>query len=509
MSISDKRTGSILLIEGLDVSKPAEYISDSASSNVQNFEVKESLLSKRIGSSVVGAVIGGTEKEIMTARQFVREGVAYNVRFGLDKAEYYTGTTWSDISGTTWTAEVTDVHCTAVPLLSGKEILCITNGIDPIHKWTATGNTSELGGTPPRAKYIQEYKTYLVCANITGGTDISQRVQWSDTADPETWTGGNSGSVDLIEDGGEITGLNLYGNYVCVHKESSIYLGYLVSSSAIFQFDRRATGVGTVANNSIVNLPTGEQIFLAKDGLRIFNGITAPLIEAPINDEIRSSLNSQYANRAYGVLVREKDEVWIGIPIGSQERGETIYKFNYNTRALYRDTRANCSFIWRGSSTGGLSWDEIDVYWDDYDYRWDDVSFITDSDQINFAYSTGYVTKQINTSLDDNGTTIDAIWDSKDYQDSQDRLARWKRMQLWASGGTVSCYYSIDEGATWTEMTGSPYTLSSTMPSHESPINLYFDTVSSKLRVRFRNQNSEPLKIKQFIIEYSPREYRR
>ena len=54
-----------------------------------------------------------------------------------------------------------------------------------------------------------------------------------------TWTGGNSGSVDLVEDGNEITGLNVFGQYVCVHKETAIYLGFLTGTSAIFQFDRR------------------------------------------------------------------------------------------------------------------------------------------------------------------------------------------------------------------------------------------------------------------------------
>jgi len=115
----------------------------------------------------------------------------------------------------------------------------------------------------------------------------------------------------------------------CVHKPSSIYIGHLVSGSAIFQFDRRATGVGTIANNTIVNIPTGEQIFLSKDGLRIFNGITAPLIPAPINDELRRGINPEKIHKAYGILVREKDEVWIGIPIGDLEYGYNIYKYNY------------------------------------------------------------------------------------------------------------------------------------------------------------------------------------
>jgi hypothetical protein len=168
----------------------------------------------------------------MGGREFVCEGVKYNIRVGLDKIEKYNDvtTSWDDITvdKTDLTGTTTDLVSTALPLLSGESIICITNGKDAIVKWNATGLCEVLGGTPPVAKFIQEYKTYLVCANIQGGVDISQRVQWSDTADPEEWSGGNSGAVDLIEDGGDITGLSLFGDYLCVHKQNSIYLGYLL-----------------------------------------------------------------------------------------------------------------------------------------------------------------------------------------------------------------------------------------------------------------------------------------
>jgi len=511
MAITNQKTGSVLQVAGLDISKPAEYISDQACSQCQNVEVIESLLSKRVGESQLGAVIRGTGIEIMGGRQFTREDVNYNVRVGLDKIEVWdaANTEWDDITGSDLTGANTDLVDTAVPLLTGKSILCITNGKDAIRKYIASGNTADLGGTPPVADFIQEYKTYLVCANIGGGTDIAQRVQWSDTADPETWTGGNSGAVDLVDDGGGITGLNLFGNYLSVHKDKSIYLGYLVSSSAIFKFDRKATGVGTVANGSIVNIPTGEQIFLSKDGLRLFNGNTAPLIEAPINDEIRRSLNKTQANRAWGMLVLDKDEVWIGIPVGDYEVGSTIYKFNYAKRVLYKDYRENITVMWKGDSTSGLSWDDIDIAWDDYDYRWDDTAFGSDAEQLNLGYTTGEVTKSDVTTYQDKGVSYDSFWDSKDFEHAQGIISRWKRMEFWAMGGSCRILYSVDAGATWVEMPDSSFTLAGSMPSDESPLIAYFDVVSSKIRIRFQNTSNESFKLKQFVLEYTPREMRR
>ena len=512
MSRTDQKNGSILLNKGINVSIPAEYIDDSSLRNSINFEISRNVIRKRDGSTELGDASTGSDTQIMCGRLFNREGTVYNVRVGLDKVDRYNTTTgaWVTISGADLTATSDDLHCTAVPLLSGKRILCITNGIDDIQKWTGTGSATTLGGTPPKCKFIKEYKTYLVCANITGGTDISQRVQWSDTADPETWAGGNAGAVDLVEDGEDITGLNVFGDYLAVHKKSSIYLGSLVSSTDIFRFVRKSTGAGAIANNSIQNLPTGHQIFLSSDGIRLFNGVTASLIPSPINDEVRDELNPKYAYAAWSVLVKEKDEVWIGIPVGSQTVGDTVYKFNYVNGTLYKDERENASAAWLASSSATKSWDDFTSTWDEETNRWNERSLAEESEQINIGYTDGSVLIVDPTTNNDDSNAISAYFVTKDFQDSQQVISRWKSMELWAKGGSVEVQYSTDGGNTWNSISNSPLTLDSEYPSYDSPDMLYFDTVSSKIRFKFINTNvDEALTIKQFIINYSPREYRR
>lgn len=507
MPITLQRKGSLLLQEGIDVSKPAEYILDSASPNTQNFYIDRGLLTKRAGTTAQGSSMSNTH---MFGIQLEREGTIYNVRVGLTKIQHYTSGSWSNIGHADFTGDSDDLFDIAIPLLSGKQILAITNGIDNIRKWTGSGNTADLGGSPPKAKFIQEYQTYLVVANITGGTDIDTRVQWSDTASPETWSGGNSGSKDLVEDGGAITGLNIFSNYLCIHKAQSIYLGYLVSSSAIFRFERKATGVGTCANGSIVNLPTGEQIFLATDGLRIFNGITANGVDSPINDEIRDGLNATYRHKAWGVLVKEYDEVWIGVPIGSQTVGETVYKFNYVTRRLYKDTRTNCNFSWRATQADAITWDAAVGTWDDAVDRWDDTQLTSGSTLIYLGNTDGSTTYVNLLATADNSTAVDCFWETKDFEDDQKRVCRWQELQIWARGTALTVDYSTDEGETWATVSNSPFTLDSEFPTDDSPIIAYFDVWSSKIRFRFRNNASTgTLVIKQFIVGYKLREFRR
>jgi hypothetical protein len=512
MALREKNQGSILLIKGLNVALPSEYIDDSEARECENFEISRGVIAKRDGTVQLGGVITGTEVEIMGGREFTREDIRYNVRIGLDRIERLNVTTglWVNITGTDLTGSTTDLISTAVPLLAGQRLLCISNGIDNIRKWTASGNTADLGGSPPKAKFIQEYKTYLVCANITGGVDISQRVQWSDTADPETWSSGNAGAVDLIEDGDDITGLSLFGDNVCVHKDRSIYLGYLISSTLVFRFDRKATGVGTIANGSIQNLPSGEQIFLAKDGLYLFNGVNCRSVSQNINEEIRDSINAQYASKAWSIIVREKKEVWIGIPLGSQTSGETVYKYNYETGIILKDTRTAVNAAWKGASSAGLTWDEMVGSWDSNTNRWDDTSLTAGADTINVSDINGYTYKVSSTTKNDDGVAVNAKWVTKDFQDSQQKMGRYIKLEMWAKGTSIKVEYSTDKGETWDEMIDSPFMLSDEYPDIDSPDIFYFDVVCSNVRFRFSNGNlDESLSIKQFIISYMQREFRK
>ncbi len=511
MARTATRKGSLLFLDGIDKSLPNEYISDQSVTNSENFVIRKGVLVKRSGSTELGST---QSEEILGGRELVREGTRYNVRIGLDEIRNYnTGTTtWDDVTGTDLTGTTDDNIDTAVPMLSSKRILCLTNGIDNIRKWTGTGNTADLGGTPPVAKFIQEYKSYLFTANVAGGTDVAQRVQWSSDADPENWSTGNSGSKDLDEDGGDITGLNIFGNYICVHKEASIYLGYLVNTSAIVRFDRKPTGRGTIANNTITNLPSeaGGQAFLASDGIAVFNGVSAQLIDDKVNDEIRTGLNPEYQHKAWSVLVKEKDEVWFGIPIGSETTGDTVYKFNYKRGTVLKDTRSNATAAWRALASSSLTWDDLTGTWDENPNNWNDGSLITEFPQVNISDNTGKTVIVDDTVNDDDGSAVVAFIDTKDFEaDIKGQLANWLEVELWAKGNTVECFYSIDGGTTWTEFDQSSLTLDNDYPSDDDPKILYLDVVSSKLRLRFRNQASgETVSVKQFTVGYAPRELR-
>ena len=277
--------------KGLVVDRPAEYVDERSAYNIRNMEFNRNIIRKRSGSSLLGASLGERvmklfELQVGTENRFMRVGLT-KVE-DLDKPT----STWSDITGTALTGTSDDQISVGFPLLAAEKIAVFTNGIDAIRKVEITGDVQLLGGTPPIAKYVRAFGPYLVLGHITaGGNTYYSRVQWSDTGDCETWAGGNAGSTDLLEDPEDITGIGIFGNFLTVHKKSSIYLGQLVTTSDVFRFDRKSTGVGCVAEATIANIPSGEQIFLGTDGIHLFNGITAPLIDSPVQDELRETIN--------------------------------------------------------------------------------------------------------------------------------------------------------------------------------------------------------------------------
>ena len=439
------------------------------------------------------------------------------MRVGLTKVEDLDKptSTWSDITGTALTGTADDPISVGFPLLTAEKIAVFTNGINPIRKVEITGDVQLLGGTPPVAKFCRSFGPYLVLAYITtGGNTYYSRVQWSDTGDCETWVGGNAGSTDLLEDPEDITGMGIFGNFLTVHKRTSIYLGQLVTTSDVFRFDRKSTGVGCVAEATIANIPSGEQIFLGSDGIHLFNGITAPLIDSPIQDELRETINPGAVKRSNGVYVDELDEYWVAVPIGSDSDPSTVYKYNWRTRQIYRDDRPNCTAMSLYLNTSSTTWDSAVGTWDSQVKRWDSSDALSLNKVIAFGDSNGVTQKRESGATSDGTTAIDSLWETKEFTATDfgipdiDTMMRWTGLELWALGNSFDLSYSTDNGNSWTSVGTVP--LTSFYPQDSAPINVYFDVVSSSIRFRFANTaENQVFTIKKYQIEAKPREARR
>lgn len=500
-----------LPVLGFDTSKPGEYIAARGTTGGQNIRVRRSIIEKRPGVEALGDPLG----ERVQALLELDDGAnTHFVRIGTSKVEVLNKSTliWSSIASAPLTGDETNQISSAFPVLAGRRILTFTNEEDVIRKYTGSGNDAALGGSPPRAKFMIFFGGYLVLVNITdGGNHFGWRVQWPDTGDPETWGSGNAGSQELLEDSLDATGVGYFGQYFTIHKETSIYIGYLTNDTSIFRFERRDTGAGTVAHKTIITLPTGEQFFLARDGFRLFNGNTAPLVESPINQDIRDYLNPEHAYKSWAKIVRELDEVWCGVPIGSDTEPSTIYKFNYVTRQMHVDKRSNVTAVGEYlNTTGQTTWDELTTTWDGWVGPWDDIQLRSLNPVVCFGDSDGITTRQI-VGSSDNGEAIEAIWDSKGFTSDDlgydpGMLVEWQGSHIWARGsGSLEVYTSIDGGSSW--VLAESIVLSSDYPADTNPQMVYYDRLSAQCKIRLRHiGNAQTFQLKQFAMIGVPRE---
>lgn len=501
-------------VNGLNTGTPGEFITPQQFTDIKNMQLYRNQIQKRYGTTVVGSNLNSERVQYITELQINTN--VYVLAMGLTKVNLLNvaAQTWSSIGYQNLTGLTSDRFSSCVPNLSGAKILVYTNGIDPVRKYTGSGNDAALGGSPPLARFSVAYQSYLVLAYVvSGGNTYYSRLQWSDTGAPETWSigaGSNAGTLDLLDDGDDITGMANWGPYFTVHKRGCIYTGYLVTTGSIFQLDRQSTGIGTAANNTIQTLPTGEQIFLAYDGVHLFNGITAPLIESPIMDEMRQTINPQFINKSYGFIVRELDEYWCAVPIGSDTEPQTVYKFNYRTHQVYKDYRTNICYGFPYDKTSQLRWQDKTTNWNTDPTRWSDVIYSNLNPTPLFGDTSGNMSQR-DTVNNDLSVTIDSYFVTKDFTSADidggnmGTLMRWTGMQLWALGNSVTISYSLDQGQTWTAL--SQTNLNSNYPSDFSPLLIWFDVLSQTIRFKFENNNSaETFMIKKFLILGQERE---
>lgn len=225
-------------------------------------------------------------------------------------------------------------------------------------------------------------------------------------------------------------------------------------------------------------------------------------------------MNAAYLYKSQGIFIKEVDEYWLCVPIGSDTEPSTIYKYNWRTGQIYKDYRSGLTAFGLFLNTTDLSWDDMTGSWDSSALIWNSNINQSLNPVVIFGDSSGISTERTPTSNDDNGTAVESIWDTKDFTAADlgvpdiSTMFRWKGLSVWAKGQSMTVYYSINGGSSW--VLATTLTLASDYPSDDSPLNVYFDVVSSQIRFRFyNNQDEEIFHLKKYQVKFSQRELRK
>ncbi len=201
----------------------------------------------------------------------------------------------------------------------GQKVL-FTDFNDTIQKFTLNSSSTfaDLGGTPPKAKYIASVKNFVVLG-FTNDTTFGvqpQRVWWSGINDETSWlTPGTSGALAVQSDyqdtpgeHGWLQGLvpNLGFADCAIFFERAVYRMQYVGAPYFFTFAPAEKVRGTPAPGSIVQL--GAMVYyLGEDGFYAFDGANSLPIGALKVDKFLYSdpsfaIDQTYFDRVSGAV---------------------------------------------------------------------------------------------------------------------------------------------------------------------------------------------------------------
>ena len=146
------------------------------------------------------------------------------------------------------------------------------SGSNVAKKWGATGNVSNVGGSPPQSKHISVQGDYVFLA---GHTSNPSQIRYSDTSVLDTWPIGNVLNIG-IDDNQIITGLQKLGDVTIAFKDRSVWQ-ISGSTPTTFTIAPTLSEVGCLSPNTVVLTDLGI-FYWSEAGPTLFNGFKSILL---------------------------------------------------------------------------------------------------------------------------------------------------------------------------------------------------------------------------------------
>jgi len=361
----------------------------------------------------------------------------------------------------------------------------LVNGVDSPFVFKGGTTLEELGGSPPKARIVIEFKNHLFLMDTTEGSNrYPQRVRWSDTADPEEWSTGNASYQDLSGTDWIKGAVKFKADHLVIGKEQSIWVGVPTGDSYIFCFYQQVSDKdkGCVAGRTMKALGD-DVLYLGRNDVYAFNGISSDSIGDKIHRQLISTLNPAELNRAFAVVVEEQKEYWLFVTTGSNTYPDHAWIYHYDLKTWSRSTY-NDFILCYGTYTlqTSTTYNAATGTYNAATRKYNDRTLLAAAPVTVFGDSDGYVYKYDRSLNNEDGAAIDSYFDTKDFNftklRSQQRIGR---MDISWIGSGMDIYYSTDKGVTWFLVK------SSGNRSTYDRQKLSFRTSNDWIRFRFRN----------------------
>jgi hypothetical protein len=232
------------------------------------------------------------------------DGTVFSFAGSASKLWQMDGADWEEVSRTSGGAYTTGIDERWQFAQFGRNALA-TNLIDPIQMFLMGTDTdfSALTGSPPKARYMDVVREFLVLGNTVDGVsgEVPHRVQWSPQGDPgASWASSSVTQADyqdLDATKGWIKQV-VGGEYGVIFQERAITRMTYVGSPLVFQFDEVESDRGTHAPGSVVKV--GNIIYYIGTDLRFyaFNGSqSTPVGANQVDQTFQNDVDREFLDR--------------------------------------------------------------------------------------------------------------------------------------------------------------------------------------------------------------------
>ena len=240
---------------------------------------------------------------------------------------------WDDITGSALTAGIYN----NISWTLHKDVLIFANEVDGVRKWTGTGNTAAIGGSPPTtASLVKHFEGYLFLGDVTvGGTRYPARIRYSDDYDA-TWN--VLYEINLTETAGSLEAWDTIGRTLYCYKSDGIVGIRLIGGQVRFsQFKIPFyDGIGIIAPLSLTAIPGIGHIFLGTDLNLYINTDEKIELMPPFVQKALQEVPAGWMQQAAGLLDAKNHKWNLFISSGDSWLGRRlIWDYKANKWSIY------------------------------------------------------------------------------------------------------------------------------------------------------------------------------
>ena len=278
-------------------------------------------------------------------------------------------------------------------------------------------------------------------------------------------------------------------NEYIIYKERSIVAMIWVGGHTPFRFITQVTGTGLMSKEAVTDVG-GQHMVFGPDVIYAYKGgREIDVLDDDVRPTIYGNINDEYSNRVFLAYIEEDDELQAWLPT-TTNFPDTVWCYDTVKEVWYRKVRSMMGYgyyqeqgsITIGDLTGTIG-EQNWTFGSRLVKKYSPITLVGDTN--------GKVYKLDKTTLNDDGAAIENEIQTPDFvlSDTKEYLNMFMRVSqlaFEAKGQSITTDWSDDGGETWSPTA----TVGNNVTALDSVYRFYqqdFDTVSRRIRFRFRN----------------------